>query len=661
MPVVKKLTLVFVFITAFTASLFCQINQTKVDSLNNLLNTKLSDTALCSVYIQLAEIYQEYNADKNFEFSKKSDSLALLTGNKILITRARLRLGMGYYKLGQFSEATKYLFESLQLSQETGELNVQHRSYNNLGNVYIQLHQVEKSLDYFLKASEIASKMGDKLNVARYYVNIGTCYKNLNKYDLASEFYYKALKEFSETNNKRGIMQTYTNLATLFAAEHDLAQAQIYMLKAIKIAVEVKDDYNASLCYSNLGALMSMTGKLDSGIYFLDSALHYANLIKSVRRKEDIYRDLASIYSEKKEFKKAFEYSAMHQVLFDSLTEADNSEKFSKAEQKYQSLEKEKELLLIKKNAEISKLENSQKKFLIYVLILGVLAAVLAAFIMFSRYSQKKKDNAMLEQSNALITHQKKEITDSINYAKRIQESILPPASLVKQLLPNSFVLYKPKDIVSGDFYWVEKKDTKVVFAAVDCTGHGVPGAMMSVLGFNLLSQTVTEKGLTKPSEILQHLDFGVNQMLRQSSETNTVRDGMDLALCTIDFKTKEMQFAGAYNGLWIIRKDANEVEEIKPDKSPIGVNVDGVVDTYTNHERKLASGDTVYIFSDGYADQFGGRNGKKFKYKPMKELLLKIKNQSMEEQNNLLDKAITDWQGDLEQVDDILVIGVRI
>ena len=269
----------------------------------------------------------------------------------------------------------------------------------------------------------------------------------------------------------------------------------------------------------------------------------------------------------------------------------------------------------------------------------------------------RQKVEAELKYINEEMVHQHKEISDSIDYAKKIQTAILPPVPLIKKLLPKSFILYLPKDVVSGDFYYVEDHEEKVVFAAVDCTGHGVPGALMSVVGFEYIHQAVKEKGMTKPSDILSYLDWGVNNKLRQTVEPGGIRDGMDVAVCCIDYKNGKLQYAGAYNSLYLIRN--GELEEIKPDKIPIGG--DGVVDEFTNHEFDVQSGDLIYLFSDGYADQFGGPRGKKFKYRQFKETLLSMQQLTMPEQHEKLNEVFHSWMGDLEQVDDVCIVGVRI
>ncbi|MEO5643563.1 MAG: SpoIIE family protein phosphatase [Bacteroidia bacterium] len=346
-------------------------------------------------------------------------------------------------------------------------------------------------------------------------------------------------------------------------------------------------------------------------------------------------------------------------VLQDTLHSQQIVALIAEKESVYQKEKNKHEIDNLKKDAEIDALAISRTNFLVAFLIAVVFIVLFAILLMLKRNRTKQLANDKLERQNAEITIQKKSITDSINYAKRIQDSILPPESQIKRVLPNSFILYEPKDVVSGDFYWLDIRDNLSIFAAVDCTGHGVPGALMSVVGFNLLNQAVNEMGLTKPSEIIHHLDYGVNKLLRQSDGGETVKDGMDLALCTYDASTKKLQFAGAFNPAYIISK--GEFIQLRPDKFPIGINADGVTDTYTNHEFQLTKGDMVYLFTDGYADQFGGPIGKKYKYTRFRDCLLKIHSLSCKEQMQILKKELVDWKGGLEQVDDILVIGLRV
>lgn len=268
----------------------------------------------------------------------------------------------------------------------------------------------------------------------------------------------------------------------------------------------------------------------------------------------------------------------------------------------------------------------------------------------------KKKNDLLTEQKQELET-QNKEIRDSITYAKRIQNAILPSDNFISQHIPNSFVYYLPKDIVAGDFYWMQTVNDNALFAVADCTGHGVPGAMVSVVCNNALNRTLKEFGISDPNKILEKTRELVIETFSTSIEN--VQDGMDIAICSLNMKTKELTYAGANNPLWIIRNGKKEIEEIKADKQHIGKSYS--MNPFTNHNVQLHEGDTIYVFSDGYPDQFGGERGKKLKYTPFKNLLIALQNQPIDKHKQMLHDFFVDWKGSLEQVDDVCIIGVKI
>jgi serine phosphatase RsbU (regulator of sigma subunit) len=279
-----------------------------------------------------------------------------------------------------------------------------------------------------------------------------------------------------------------------------------------------------------------------------------------------------------------------------------------------------------------------------------------------------QKDKSILEQKvwerTALIKRQKDEIEiqkqdimDSILYAQRIQKAVLPSSEEIQKILPENFILFLPRDIVSGDFYWITQKDDYSIFAAVDCTGHGVPGAFMSMLGVSFLNEIVNESGSLKANLILKQLRKLVKTTLSQSYEAET-KDGMDIALCILNKKTNELQYSGAFNPLYLIRN--NSLQEIKGDRMPIGI-YHYVETDFTNNEIQLQKDDCLYICSDGYVDQFGGIGGKKLLTKNLKETLLRIHSEPMHSQKEILNETLQQWKGDYKQVDDILIIGLRI
>ena len=275
-----------------------------------------------------------------------------------------------------------------------------------------------------------------------------------------------------------------------------------------------------------------------------------------------------------------------------------------------------------------------------------------------SDITKRKVAEKELEEKNIHLQKKNEDITDSIQYARKIQEAILPSVDAIARDLADAFVLYLPKDVVSGDFYWYYKKENKLFVAAVDCTGHGVPGALMSVVGNSILKDVIVKRGIENPHEILSALDNDVNNLFQKEDSYDVMSDGMDMALAVIDLETNILSFAGAMRPLWLVRD--NEVIDVKGDRFPIGYFY-GVEKSFSTIEIQLEEEDQVYMFSDGYADQFGGENDKKFNRKKMKELLISINSMTGIEQQGFLDYALKNWRQEIEQTDDVLIIGLKI
>ncbi len=302
--------------------------------------------------------------------------------------------------------------------------------------------------------------------------------------------------------------------------------------------------------------------------------------------------------------------------------------------------------------------------------IYGIIIIFLIYFLVQYRTKSLRKANQILiekdiasrevEKQRQELAIKNKNITSSIQYAKKIQEALLPSDVMFKKLIPDSFILFKPKDIVSGDFYWITERNNKVFVSAVDCTGHGVPGAFMSLIGFKILENIIKVQGIEKPSEILNILSMGIENTFHRDEEDYLLKDGMDLAFCAFDRDKKQLEYAGAFNPLYLIRD--NKLIETIADRFSIGLKHQlNKQNEYTNHSVSIKKGDMIYLFSDGYPDQFGGPNGKKFMYRRFRHMLLTIHKLPLQEQKDFLEKSIETWKGDkYDQVDDILVIGIR-
>jgi serine phosphatase RsbU (regulator of sigma subunit) len=672
----------------------------KIDSLENFIkNKQIADTSRVNALNDLSRAYLQKSFDKGLacanEAIKLSESIDYKKGlasgfnnlgvlqwqhaeysealinfqkalkifseekDKIGMAKCYGNIGLIHRAKGDLSLALEFQLKSLKLREEMKDKEGMAKCYAAIGNIYDSQRNFPLAVEYHIKASELWSGLGNRRGVATSLVNIGNIYTEQKKDSIAVQYYLRSLSMFMLLDDEVGISSNYMNLSMIYDNQKKYDLAYEYNLKALEIKKKLRDDSGISTCYNNLGSILMHMGKHEEAIVYLKKAIELSE--KSNRREglKASYNSLASIYASQNKFREAYHYKELYANVKDSLFTENSSKAIAEMQSKYESEKKQKDIDLLTKESEIKALELNRNRLWMIMLCVAALLILALAALFYVRWQMKQKAHKLLEHRNTEITLQKKEITDSINYAKRIQESILPPADAWNKMLPDSFIFYRPKDIVSGDFYWIEHKNDVVCFAAVDCTGHGVPGALMSVVGFNLLTQAVNEVNLVKPAEILKHLDAGVTKTLRQSEEGKGVKDGMDLSLCSLNMKTLELQYAGAFNSLYYVSDGI--LTEIKADKFPIGVNTDGKVDNYTNHTIQLKKDDCVYLYSDGYADQFGGPRGKKFKYNQLKEMLAAISSLPIEEQKNELAVRFDSWKGDLEQIDDVVIIGVRV
>jgi serine phosphatase RsbU (regulator of sigma subunit) len=401
--------------------------------------------------------------------------------------------------------------------------------------------------------------------------------------------------------------------------------------------------------YSVNGRICTDKKEIDSAIKYYNLSLIEAEKLNNLDWQYENYLSLSDAYENKGDYKNAHIYFGKFYYLKDSVVSQENVAIAADLQNKF---EREKREILIEK----LKANEARNKIVNYALIIGSALIFLLFLMIFSRYKIKKRSEILLQRQNILISQKNKDVSDSIHYAKKIQDAILPGEDFAKKIFLNSFIYYHPKDIVSGDFYWCGEKNNLKFFAVADCTGHGVPGALMSMLGGTFLNEIILTRGINEPNIILDELKRSIVTSLNKNDEMNQT-DGMDISLIVLDPAKNELVYAGANNSIYIIRN--NELIELKPNKQPVGLFYKDIT-PFTSQKFALQTNDTIYLFTDGFADQFGGAKGKKYKYSTFKSLLLKINGLSLTEQKNNIHKESIAWKGDVEQTDDILIVGIK-
>ncbi len=678
----------------------------------------------------IASLYQNKGElEKSLKYHQECLELRKEIEDQEGIAISLSNIGGVYETQGDLATAIKLYNEGLKIFEEIDDKDGIAGIYNQLGLVNAQQENDSLATTYFLKALEIHKESGAVQSVSNTLNNIGALHQKNGDYDQAIPYFEEMIQLAQEIGNNQLLSVGYNNLGTIYQARKDYPKAKEYFEKSL--ALESKSSNSAISTKMNYGYILHLMGDPINGSQEIETALGAAKERGSIALIETGSKFLWEVYKKMGRSDDALEMYEQYIESRDSILSKENQKATIQQEFRHQyeqqaaadsiqalALLRDQDAQLAKERAEKKEAEASSKRNEI-IIYFGI---AIMAVVLFFVYMVVKSLRLVREQK-AVVEEQKQkvdeaydqleekntEILDSINYAKRIQSAILPPDKLVKEHLANSFVLYKPKDIVAGDFYWMESftevsdangtTKNAVLFAAADCTGHGVPGAMVSVVCNNGLNRSVREYGLTEPGQILDKTREIVISEFEKSEEE--VKDGMDVALVSLSpYKAGNelrnaksphsyiLKYAGAHNPIWIIRphsaKGGSDVEEIKAQfgdetsnklkveegdgytfievkahKQPIGKYGDPT--PFPTHTIELIEGDSFYIFSDGYADQFGGVKGKKFKAASFKKLLLSIQNETIEHQKDLIDEAFEKWKGNFEQLDDVCVIGVRI
>lgn len=681
-----------IIISFFSVVAFSQ--QNKIDSLQSLIEKDKADT---NKVVHLNELSWEYKNNGNYDTALYFGNTALLLSQKINfqkgIANSYNRMGNVHDLKGDYQEALGYYFKALEMDEELKDKNGISSRLNNIGIVYRRQADYTNALDYYFKALKIGEELGDKNRTAIILGNIGLIYFYQTDYPKAHNYYVKALQIDEEFGNKNGISRHLANIGMVYKEQSNIAKAIEYYLKALKMAEELGDKslqattlcnigsiYNSKLEYpmalnyyfkalemdkelgaknslvvtlSNIGTVYTQIGKFKESEQYLKMAITIGDSIGALNELRQTEELLSQLYDNTGQYQLALIHFKKSIAIKDTLFSQENKKQLVRKEMNFEFEKKEAVTKAIAEG------EARKQKIVTGSVAGGLLLSLVFAGFIFRNLRVTKKQKVVIEQQKQLVEEHQKEIISSITYAKRLQEAILPPIHSIKKQFPESFILYNPKDVVAGDFYWMETIDNIQFIAAADCTGHGVPGAMMSVVCSNALYRAVKEFGLRDTGLILDKVTDLVLETFEKSDAD--VKDGMDISLLRVELSNGagpgSIQWSGANNPLWYIQN--GKMLEIKADKQPIGRCDHRKPFTAQNIE--YSENSIFYLFTDGYADQFGGPKGKKFMYRKFQENITALSSLSMQEQENALQTEFQGWKGSLEQVDDVTVIGVRV
>jgi len=630
--------------------------------------------------LHIAKAYNDFDDYiKALEYSQEAEKIYKdLDNDKELADVLALTCEI-YYSMGENGKALPSCYEALRIYEKVEYNKGRSEIHNSLGLINLDLKNHQRARTHFFQSLEIAKQINDTEKIATSLSTIGDMYLSKKNYAQALDYFNQALDLHSQLNDLGGLGFTYLKIGEILSKNDENNRSLEVLNTSLNYAQELNDLDLQARALSQIGKVYSNMGDYKKGIDFLKQSLLLALRINARPILQTCYQNLAIYYDKLGDSENAFVYFNLYMRQNEAIYTKESAKKIAEAQALYDFETKEKQIELLRKENEIQNLQANTRRLVNYSLIAGLFAVIIIVIGIYNRYRIKIKANYKLEQKNTAIEQQKKEIeqhrddiqekstaiaefnsqlTDSIRYAKRIQESLLPENKELRHIFPDSFIFYKPKDIVSGDFYWFNEVDHKTVIATVDCTGHGVPGAFMTVLANSLLNQIVLESKITDPNLVITLLDQKVQQNLHQNQINSSTTDGMDIALCTIDKTNFETQFTGAKLPLYYVHKE--QLTQIKGDRFSVGSS-QFKDKFFTSKKIKLKKGDTLYFCSDGFQDQFGGENNKKFMKTQFREMLCSLHRFSMEEQFNRINKIYYDWKGGTPQTDDILVVGIRL
>ncbi len=640
----------------------CFAQEHQLDSIKQQLAVAQEDTNKLKLLVQLIE-----NINEDEIWTKYNDMLGPLS-QKLMLHKNTLvaRRGKNHYadylnnkgylcnNLGDIPEALEYFHKSLKIQEEIGDKAGVAYSLNNIGYIYSGQGDIIRGLDYYQRSLKLREEINDKEGIAQSLSNIGNIYEKQGDQSKALRYYFKALRIREAIGDEYGQAYSFQIIGAVFQKDGNTADALNYYLKSLAIRKKIGDQQGIAYSLRELGAFYFKQKNISLAKEYALQALKESQKIGYPDNIGSAANLLQDIYQSEKTYDKAYEMLKLFMVMKDSVSNDENKKMATRKQFQYEFEKKE-----LKSKAEQEKkdieyeLRSKQQRMIIYFVIAGLIFLSVFGILTYKRYKITQRQNKIIERQKHIVEEHQKEILDSINYAKRIQYALLAHEDLLKKQLPSHFVLFKPKDIVSGDFYWATEHNDKFYLAVCDSTGHGVPGAFMSLLNIGFLSEAIKEKDITEPHKIFNY----VRKRLIESITNEQQQDGMDGVLACFDPSLNAFTYAAAHNAPVLIRDGV--LVELPKDKMPVGKG-EGL-ESFNLQTVSLKKGDSVFLYTDGYSDQFGGPKGKKFKYKELHALFLSIHHLPVEEQVKILDRKFENWKGALEQVDDVLVIGIKI
>lgn len=585
--------------------------------------------------------------------------LANFDENRIYVGEAYNLKGVMYDYQYQYIEALKNYRSAVDIFRTYGKKDKEAGCYNNIGKVYKALDEDKTALTYYFKAANLYKVEDRNHSLRTIYNNIGTSYQKMKQFESAKHYLYLSLSISKRVGDSVSIAMAYHNLGMNHQMQNRFDSSLSYFRKSLLFLKSVPMSPGVILNNSEIGNSFLQQNKIDSSEKYL---LMAEKLIKRSGNNislPEISEYLSQVYELKKNYPKAFFYMKTKERLKDSLSKLSSATEVVRAElEKSYNEEKSQNLMKAQYAQQISDTEKKNRMRLLNYTLVALVIAIFLVVISLRSYFQKRKANFIISKQKEIVEHKNKEILDSLNYAKRIQNAQLTSPLYISEFVEEHFIFYRPRDIVSGDFYWALKQNNTFYFVVGDCTGHGVPGAFMSLLNINLLNEIIIERGIKRPDLILNEIRREIIKSLKNPDDNEEIRDGMDCVLCAFNFETMNLEYACANNKFFVARED--ELIISFTTKMPVGRSHDDNV-PFKLFEMKILKGDVFYFTTDGYIGQFGGPNNKKFKYSRLEQKLLEISHLPMARQSKMIEQTFENWKGDQEQVDDVCVMGIKI